>query len=241
MIPAVARQIRFSSHLLRASADLLEGYGSRRYFRRAPVDLGSAYDFVAEFSYGDVHPGPFQIREEFMELLGRIKTLAPARLLEIGTARGGTLFLFTRAAHPDATILSVDMPNGPFGGGYPRGHGPLLRAFARDRQKIRLVRGDSHSPSTLRKVQSVLDGATDFLFIDGDHTYEGVRADFELYSPLIREGGLIALHDIVKGPPEAVGDVPRFWSELQAQEARTEEIVADRGQRGWGGIGLIHK
>ena len=36
----------------------------------------------------------------------------------------------------------------------------------------------------------------DLLFIDGDHSYDGVRADFELYGRLVRPGGLIALHDV---------------------------------------------
>lgn len=35
----------------------------------------------------------------------------------------------------------------------------------------------------------------DFVYIDGDHSYEGVRADLEAYFPLIREGGIIAGHD----------------------------------------------
>jgi hypothetical protein len=48
------------------------------------------------------------------------------------------------------------------------------------------------------------------LFIDGDHTYEGVRRDFEMYSPLVRKGGIIAFHDIYPGPEESVGGVPKF-------------------------------
>jgi predicted O-methyltransferase YrrM len=35
----------------------------------------------------------------------------------------------------------------------------------------------------------------DFLFIDGDHSYESVRQDFLLYSKLIRNGGLLIFHD----------------------------------------------
>lgn len=35
----------------------------------------------------------------------------------------------------------------------------------------------------------------DFLFIDGDHTYEGVKKDFDLYSKLLSENGLIIIHD----------------------------------------------
>lgn len=35
----------------------------------------------------------------------------------------------------------------------------------------------------------------DFLFIDGDHSVEGCRSDFEMYSPKISSGGFIAFHD----------------------------------------------
>lgn len=35
----------------------------------------------------------------------------------------------------------------------------------------------------------------DILFIDSDHTYDGVKRDFELYSTLIKDDGIIGLHD----------------------------------------------
>lgn len=35
----------------------------------------------------------------------------------------------------------------------------------------------------------------DFLFIDGDHSYEGVKSDFELYSKILTPSGIIMLHD----------------------------------------------
>lgn len=35
----------------------------------------------------------------------------------------------------------------------------------------------------------------DYLHIDADHSYEGVKRDFELYSTLVREGGIISIHD----------------------------------------------
>jgi hypothetical protein len=35
----------------------------------------------------------------------------------------------------------------------------------------------------------------DFLFIDGDHSYEGVKKDFELYSTLLSDKGIIVIHD----------------------------------------------
>lgn len=35
----------------------------------------------------------------------------------------------------------------------------------------------------------------DFIFIDGDHSYEGVKKDFELYSTILTDNGIIVLHD----------------------------------------------
>lgn len=35
----------------------------------------------------------------------------------------------------------------------------------------------------------------DYLHIDGDHSYEGVKKDFELYSQIISENGIITIHD----------------------------------------------
>jgi predicted O-methyltransferase YrrM len=37
--------------------------------------------------------------------------------------------------------------------------------------------------------------AVDFVFIDADHSYEGLRADWEGWSGLVAPGGILALHD----------------------------------------------
>lgn len=55
------------------------------------------------------------------------------------------------------------------------------------------------------------DRPVDPLFVDGDHTYVGARSDYEMYGPLVRDGGIVAFHDIVPGLESAVGGVPRFW------------------------------
>lgn len=182
---------------------------------------------------------PSQVKEEITQLLKIIALLKPKTLMEIGTANGGTLFLFSRIAAPDALILSVDLPAGRFGGGYPVWRFPLYRSFATTDQRISLVRANSHDPKTLEMVKEILGGQKlDFLFIDGDHTYEGVKRDFEMYCSLIRNGGIIAFHDIVPGPPENVGGVPQFWHEI-CGNYKYLEIVRDWNQ-GDCGIGVIH-
>jgi hypothetical protein len=54
----------------------------------------------------------------------------------------------------------------------------------------------------------------DYLHIDADHHYEGVRLDFELFAPLVRDDGVITLHDSVNyrepcGVPQLVDDLRR--------------------------------
>ena len=81
------------------------------------------------------------------------------------------------------------------------------------------------------------DGKTDFLFIDGDHTYQGVKADFEMYAPLVRPGGLVVFHDICKHAEAMDCHVDRFWQEIK-NERQTREFVDNRDQ-GTCGIGVI--
>lgn len=183
---------------------------------------------------------PIQMREEIAELL---KVAARRRLriiLEIGTANGGTLFLFAKVAEPQSTIISIDLPEGSFGGGYSSWRIPLYRSFSRSQKtRMHLVRANSHNLQTLAEVKRILDGRpVDLLLIDGDHTYEGVRKDFEMYSPLVGNGSIIAFHDIVPGPQENVGGVPEFWQEIR-RTVTSVEIVWSWNQRGYG-IGVIY-
>lgn len=181
----------------------------------------------------------FQIRSELLGLGSVLAAMRPARALEIGTAQGGTLLLLTRLASPSAAILSVDLPGGSFGGGYSQRRAWCYRRFARRHQKLHLIWGDSHDDETLQRVKSSLGGQPlDYLFIDGDHSYEGVKRDFELYSALVRPDGIVAFHDIVEGPGERVGGVPRFWREIRSQY-RFKEFVHDPLQQGMG-IGVLY-
>ena len=208
-------------------------------FRRV-VGVGDALDFVFGGSVLALLIRPMQVREEVAEFVRLVSRFRPRRVVEIGTARGGTLFLLSRAAADDAVIVSVDLPGGLFGGGYAWLKGVLFRCFATRGQRIVLIRGDSHDVGVFEEVRRAVGGVVDLLFIDGDHSYEGVKRDFEMYSRLVRRGGLIAFHDIVPGPEELVGGVPRFWRELKERygSGRVLEIVKSWDQGGYG-IGVL--
>jgi predicted O-methyltransferase YrrM len=182
---------------------------------------------------------PAQVKEEISMLLELLVKVPPRAILEIGTGGGGTLFLFSRVANPNAKLISVDLPSESVRGGYPEWKEPFYRSFALKRQKIMLVRADSHNPRTLEAVKKILSHEKlDFLFIDGDHSYEGVKRDFVLYAKLVNAGGMVAFHDIVPGPANKVGGVPEFWNEIKGK-FRHEELVKDWQQRGFG-IGIIY-
>lgn len=71
------------------------------------------------------------------------------------------------------------------------------------------ILGDSNKAETVKVLMARLgDRKIDLLFIDGNHTYEGVKKDWELYSPLT--SSIVAIHDILW---EELG-VKRFWAEL---------------------------
>lgn len=59
-----------------------------------------------------------------------------------------------------------------------------------------LERINSQDPASVGIIQSYLQGRpVDFLYIDADHSYEGVKADYEIWTPLVRPGGLVGFHD----------------------------------------------
>ncbi len=185
---------------------------------------------------------PMQAPSEIRELYRRVRELQPARVLEIGTCHGGTLYLWCKAALPNATIGSIDLPLGHYGGGYPVERAPFYQEFKQPGQSLHLMREDSHADQTRDKVLGVFGGEQplDFLFIDGDHTYEGVKRDFNLYSPLVRPGGLIALHDIMERPTQPDIEVFRFWDEIR-ETWHGEAIISDSPDERKIGIGIIVK
>jgi predicted O-methyltransferase YrrM len=179
-----------------------------------------------------------QKEREIRGLLAEVRRLRPRRLLEIGSSAGGTLYLWTRAAAEDATIVSVDLPSGGVGDPEEAERLHRFERFRRGRQRLYLLRADSHAGLTRRRLAEILQGqGLDFLFIDGDHSYDGVRRDFDDYAPLVRPDGLIAMHDVHPHSQGWGGEVPQFWSEIRDRYAGSE-LVESPAQDGFG-IGLI--
>jgi predicted O-methyltransferase YrrM len=180
---------------------------------------------------------PWQDRDEILAVLKILEQNPPKNVMEIGTANGGTLFLLTRMAADDAEILSVDLPGGKFGGGYPEWKESIYKSFAKPTQTVNLIRANSHDKETLVKVRSYLKNRkVDFMFIDGDHTYEGVKQDFNTYKDFLADNALVMFHDIAPHPNPIYG-VDKFWKEVKL-EFKNSEFVKD-WYEGGRGLGLL--
>ncbi len=227
----------FSPLLVKRAVAIIKERNNKRY--GLSEEISFAFSSLLRIKKIELNIKPLQVESEIFSLINKIRKRKPRIVCEIGTASGGVLYLLTRFSSPSATIISIDLPQGKFGGGYPGWKIPIYSSFTQNNQKMHLIRSDSHKSETLEKLKSILsDKKIDFLFIDGDHTYEGVKKDFEMYKALVQEGGIIAFHDIVYGPEKNTGGVPIFWQEIK-KDFSYEEIVNDWNQGGYG-IGIIY-
>jgi len=191
-----------------------------------------------DFRVDNVSIEPMQSKEEIYSLLKIVSRHKPKVIMEIGTARGGTLFLLSKIAEPNATLISIDLPNGEFGGEfYPEWKQPIYQSFPPKKQKMHLLRSNSHSSKCFEKVRSILrNRKIDFLFIDGDHSYNGIKKDFQMYKKLVSNNGLIALHDINEENSLNV-KVSKFWNQIKSRHENFE-IVSNQKGKGFG-IGFV--
>jgi len=77
----------------------------------------------------------------------------------------------------------------------------------------------------------------DLLLIDGDHTFPGVSKDWSMYSPLVKDGGLVVFHDICHHPRVPSCQVDKLWNKLKTAHKCIEFI--DPKDTSWGGIGIV--
>ncbi len=208
-------------------------------YNHSKVDgIDKLVDLSFSYNYHGLKITPFQVKSEITQLLKIVEALKPETVLEVGTAKGGTLFMFSRVIPDDAKIISLDMRIMPGEGLFVGWRPKFFKGFVKQTQNLDVLWCDSHEISSFEKVEKILDGRmVDFLFIDGDHTYAGAKKDFIMYSKLVRKGGIIGMHDVARHPPETNCDVYRFFNEIE-KEYRAQKII-ENPEQGWGGIGII--
>ena len=105
--------------------------------------------------------------------------------LEIGVDKGKSVSVARLVAKPEVEIYGIDLKEDPFISG------------------VHFIQGDS------RKIDW-LHGMISLLFIDGDHSYEGCKADIDSWYPYMKFEGVMLFHDCDESSPGVVQAVAEF-------------------------------
>jgi predicted O-methyltransferase YrrM len=175
-----------------------------------------------------------QVKEEFTMLSYFLHSFKPHNILEIG-CKGGTFYMFNKFSTGKKVGVDIDDQ-----------YQFNMHLYMYNEDFV-FIKANSHLEETYQKVKNTCD-SYDFIFIDGDHTYDGVKRDFELYKSLLSPRGYIGFHDIDPNHvfrDGAGGQVYKFWQELDY--GSKIEIICQRSnahycmgseREHYGGIGL---
>lgn len=170
---------------------------------------------------------------EFIDLLRRENA---RRYLEIGARHGDTFFDVMMALPEGSFGVAVDWPGAKWGKGTSRAAlEDAVQAIKASGRRAHAVFGDSRSMGIRQMV--MVTGPYDAVFIDGDHTYDGVFADWQNYGPMAR---MVAFHDIdgegqIDKSSGFPVQVPTLWREIRDDFRHVEIIGTERGM----GIGVL--
>lgn len=157
----------------------------------------------------------WQVENEFVTLLRFLKEQEVKTVLEIGCYDGGTARGFLGIG---CAVISVDIAK-------REKVAWVEEAFPK---KFKFVEMPSQEFELKKKV--------DALYIDGDHSYEAAKADYERFKDNVKPGGFIVFHDILDSELHAQQEcgVPKLWKEIKEEG----DIELIDGGADWGGIGI---
>lgn len=165
-----------------------------------------------------------QIPDELADIICFLSTVQFSidRYLEIGAATGGLTYVINHYFKPNTIVLIDDNKHN-------RHH--LRSKILEDINRIEII-GNSHShyiSDCLREYtrtdsMSNIPYLFDFVVIDGDHSYEGVKQDLELIKYHLSKYHLIMLHDIHVNSD--VSEVPKLRQEILESNHWLEEVFA---------------
>lgn len=175
-------------------------------------DFDSRWQRVLEFNkelLGEDVPKDWIISqhpEEARLVYDKIAVVSAKTFLEIGSQHGASLYLYAGALSGKATVASIDA-------GEKKN---ILRAMMAKIEAegfvTQLCAKMSNSAEAYSWAMSLFGPRNlDVLHIDGCHTADMVRSDWVMYSPLVRPGGLVLIHDIA----EISHGVPAFWKSIK--------------------------
>jgi hypothetical protein len=214
---AIGRVLKATSAELKAKSfvmDCLRQFGTCSYHWPS--------DGEYEQSLTNSRFGALQYPSEFCDLLMMAGRNKPEKIAEVGVAHGCSSYFaaaYFYRCNPKAEYLLIDIENSLLDYDYYAGILPI-----------------SHDmPSTVLDCQ---EQAYDLVFIDADHSYRGVRMDYQALGQFAK---VCAFHDIrATRYDSGDGGIMRFWTELKQAKRDTHNVYEIiHSETPWMGIGVI--
>jgi predicted O-methyltransferase YrrM len=162
-------------------------------------------------------PAPSQLTDAERAALAK-HAAGRRRIVEIGVYFGASTNLLRRAMAPGGEIVGVD----PFFRGrlgLPFQRWVAAHELAKSANgSARLVEALSHDAA------KGWTGPIDFLFIDADHSWDGILRDWTDWSKFVEPGGVVALHDALPLPGRTLYDSARYYADVVAHDPRFETV-----------------
>ncbi len=165
-----------------------------------------------------------------------VRNFRPKRIVELGTYRGTSLFSFLQAEKDGggvADVSGVDTWEGDKHTGY---YSDVLYKNVRrivdkyydelDVHLLKMTFDEAHS--------NFEEGTIDLLHIDGLHTYEAVKHDYQTWLPKVSPDGIIIMHDIAVDHLDF--GVKKFWAEIQSNSSEEYDFAEMYHSNGLGVI-----
>ena len=167
--------------------------------------------------------------DEKIMLYALVRGLRPTNILEIGSAFGGSARIIHQAmlANGCGNLHCVDIN--------PQ---PELEVFADALPDVTLIKGSSWDLYTSRR-DAETNALFDFVFIDGDHSYRGVKQDIECAISMSELGAVLLFHDAHN--PEvkrAIGDSLHYFG-VDCGILTVHAPVDKNTNTTWGGLRML--
>lgn len=183
-----------------------------------PAVVAEFEDLVALFGLSPMNRGI--IRQDFDEaaaLFRAVRARPAAHGVEIGRFSGGSTLLLAVAVDRGGHLTSIDTS--------PQDDRALRQALCRAHveDRVELIIGDANHIAPA--------GPLDFVFIDGDHSYDGARRDHNKWGRLVKPGGLIIHHDMACGRRFSTQwpDLARLRADILSRQPADVELQQESG------------
>ncbi len=147
-----------------------------------------------------------------VELLSLLSTDHPKHLVEVGVYKGYFAKQLAEQRDSNSTLHLVDPWNSPQCEGQMVGseddYNELQKYFS-DKGNVRFYNSYSQHASNFFKNETL-----DFVYLDAEHTYDGVLGDIHIWFSKVKKGGILAGHDIFA--PEHIGVTQAVMDHFEA-------------------------